>query len=952
MISPENIAVMRPINKSIPVFINFTKSGEIKGVPIWYAVENGQEPLIRSKVMKEKKARSGENLFVVQYLKWEKSHPTPLGIVIGTIPTGKSLHNALEILYIEHGIKKKFNDNTENEVKQMYPAEWRIPDQEYRQRITITNAFTIDPVDAKDLDDALSVEKVNDNTLRVGVHIADVSYFVKPDTDIDIEARSRCTSYYQDHGKPIPMLPPELSENLCSLLPNEDRLTVTVFLDVDYSGMLKQGCSPIFVRSITRSCCKLTYSEAQNVILERDVSSIGIPSNVIDDIRVLNTIAQNRRKQRLQEAFHNHYSNADQGEDFEAHELVEEFMILANKKVAEHIYRKFPRNTPVRAQLGPKEYGIQEWQDRFKNCVRNSLYLRARLQNDLVDRGVLEENYDEEEENEEDIFLLRPNVMKRIFDAMNRRDWRSVHALVCNDKNHPQLTAATAHFKRIQQKARYVSTGEYDETSHYSLGLSKYTHFTSPIRRYIDILVHRLLLNTIGNGNCPRPTEEEVIDICFRCTFASANSQTFEREVKRVHFAAHLKSVSQKITAFVESIEGHLLKIKTAETANEDLQRRQSELRISHLAPTEQPEFNARKTRITMKWVLRLYLAPSNSTLDPGEDAAEVDEAKQFQKDHGILKASLPADGKGMMRLLDKIPSASWQELLKEIVSEDTKQQERVIRMIYNKKKPRKHLPHTRQKTSKGIGENSAHIHEGHYYDTTLVLRTYEEISVHLSASVFRGVITPEIQIFYLTPKISFCVEHHKYPSTCFATTAMHPASRTKYTDIEDYVKAWIPVLAIEAAKNAVGADDGFTILDVAITWLKSNEKVSGSFNLTKSYCERRHIEFSPGDFACVRVSYKKDKKEDENDDNDDDDFASSASISGTGQTTKEPSKALERVWVGHCVAQKKEKQVPVPIVSVNLKLHQHSSDVPDEIFNNESTKTTVEVITRTLPHR
>ena len=138
-------------------------------------------------------------------------------------------------------------------------------------RIKINNAVTIDPPTSLDLDDALTIERNSSSTFLVGVHIADVSFFVKPNSPLDHEAFLRCTSYYPGEGQEnVPMLPSELSEGHCSLLPNEDRLAISVFVTLDEEGRMSDG--PNIKRTIVKSCCRLSYAEAQMIIEKKDMS--------------------------------------------------------------------------------------------------------------------------------------------------------------------------------------------------------------------------------------------------------------------------------------------------------------------------------------------------------------------------------------------------------------------------------------------------------------------------------------------------------------------------------------------------------------------------------------------------------------------------------------------------------------------------------------------------------
>ena len=187
-------------------------------------------------------------------------------------------------------------------------APWKIPTEEYETRKDLRNTctFTIDPASATDLDDAISIEKVSEKVFRIGVHIADVSRFVLPDTALDREARIRSTSVYTPQHK-LPMLPPELSEEACSLVPGEDRLAFSITWDIDDTGNITVRW---IGRSVIHSCCKLSYDDVHDIIdggFEVDVSGKMIPkmhgqfelNDVVDSLRSLHGITKKMREIRL-----------------------------------------------------------------------------------------------------------------------------------------------------------------------------------------------------------------------------------------------------------------------------------------------------------------------------------------------------------------------------------------------------------------------------------------------------------------------------------------------------------------------------------------------------------------------------------------------------------------------------------------------------------------------------
>ena len=258
--------MMNPINKKSPKLANFTKTDE-DIIPI-YTLQNGD--VNRAKILSKKhhgEALAGERVFVVKYLKWRHDCPHPLGLAVRHIPHGKDFETGMEILYEEHSVRRKFDEELRANVTREFNENWQVPASESGRPGYRDNVFTIDPPDSLDLDDAISVRSLSNGNFNVQIHIADVAYFVKPNTKLDEEARLRSTSYYPPKSEEnVPMLPRNLSEGCCSLLQGEDRLAVTVSVELTPDG---RDVGDVGIeRSLVRSSSRLTYREAQQIIDE------------------------------------------------------------------------------------------------------------------------------------------------------------------------------------------------------------------------------------------------------------------------------------------------------------------------------------------------------------------------------------------------------------------------------------------------------------------------------------------------------------------------------------------------------------------------------------------------------------------------------------------------------------------------------------------------------------
>ena len=838
----ENPGVMIPINKSMCKIVNLSNKN-LNGLPIYRERQDKSERPFEVDVMDFTEALSGKFLFLVQYLHWRPQYQSPSGIVIRKLAQGNTLSDSMNILFAEHGVRECFSKTSRAEVQAKFPTGWSIPVEEDRIREKMEGAFTIDPDDSKDLDDALTLEQFSDSVIRVGVHIADVSYFVEPGTELDKEAMFRSTSYYPGHGyQSVPMLPRELSENHCSLLPNKDRLCVSVFLEVSEEGKLVG--QPEIRRTIVRSCCQLTYPEAQKVIDSQDTSLLQISQDVKGNIRTLSALAQKRRKLRLRNASFDRWSNIHYGEDFEAHELVEEMMLLANEEVAKFLSRsqQISEKAPLRTQLPPKDHKLDDWVRQYGQFIKYSLFLRGFYSEETLSKMANKAIISEASE-----FKVQESVWSELCEAAENGDKAKLHKLFCNESNHPQLAVANSQFRRIQPKSQYVCKSDQPEenVAHFSLGMACYTQFTSPIRRYIDLQVHRLVLDAVSQTpNTKIPSKDQVAKVCRRSTFAQDNSNKFEKASKKVHLAAKLKEKSHETTAVIALIDTD--KEITLEILNREynhMSTRQRKVRLSSLNPFT-VDIVQNGLEIVPTWKLRIYIAPKGNVIEELE--------KERKKIAFLLCEGLVRNGEVL-----NLPAKNWLELLEAFQEGDYGNLKTMIRQTERARHLAALTPESNRdgKPHKTSKDEKPDTNLEHFYEKKLSLKKFDIVSIQLTAHMTHGVFHPEIQLFRINPSVNICVEHRKYPRECFSTTARYQASRKKYACVEQYIETWKPVLAMEAATSTVEESDEFTIYHLKIAWKKDiRGKLEGSFSLQDEYCSSRQIEFHAGDFVCVRV--------------------------------------------------------------------------------------------------
>lgn len=398
------------------------------------------------------------DIVVVRVTQWpkEKSRQTR-GVITEVIGQENSSDMQMKSILIGQGFNLSFAPDTLKEAE-MIPMQ--ISDQEialrrdYRDRLT----FTIDPLNAKDHDDAISFKVLDDGNYEIGVHIADVSHYIKPGSPLDNEAYERSTSVYLV-DRVLPMLPEKLSNNLCSLRPNEDKLTFSAVYIFDKNLDI---VSQWFGKTVSHSKRAFTYDEVQDILDRQE-------GEHADELMLLNKIAKKLSKSRYDRGAINFESDEvvfrldENGMPIElfikvrkdAHMLVEDFMLLANRTVAEYIRRK--------GQTGeiPFVYRIHDQpnQEKLEDFAKFAAELGFKMD------------------------LSSPKAIAKSFNS-----------LAAKAEEDELVKLITPLAIRTMSKAEYST----ENIGHYGLAFDDYAHFTSPIRRYSDILAHRLLYRNLG----------------------------------------------------------------------------------------------------------------------------------------------------------------------------------------------------------------------------------------------------------------------------------------------------------------------------------------------------------------------------------------------------------------------------------------------------------------------
>jgi ribonuclease R len=446
---------------------------------------------------KLKGGRTGDKA-VVKITDWPGQSKCPTGKVIDILGQQGDNNAEMHAILAEYGLPYRYPQNVEKAAERLSPdisAEEIARREDFRGVTT----FTIDPHDAKDFDDALSIRALKPGLWEVGVHIADVSHYVKEGTVIDKEAEKRATSVYLV-DRTIPMLPERLCNQLCSLRPNEEKLAFSVIFEMNDKAEVKNSR---IVHTVIESDRRFTYEEAQAIIETGE-------GDYKEEVLQLNRLAQLLRQYRLAggaidfDRVEVRFEIDEKGkplsvyfkESKEANKLVEEFMLLANRTVAEHVGR-VPKNK--KAKVFP--YRIHDLPDPEK--LENLNWFVSRFGYKVRTSGT------------------KTEVSKSINRLLGQ----------VKDKKEQNLVETVS--LRAMQKARYST----HNIGHYGLAFDYYTHFTSPIRRYPDMMVHRLLTRYLAGGRTAQEQKyEELCEHSSAMEQIAANAERASIKYKQVEF--------------------------------------------------------------------------------------------------------------------------------------------------------------------------------------------------------------------------------------------------------------------------------------------------------------------------------------------------------------------------------------------------------------------------------
>tara|TARA_B100001758_G_scaffold247879_1_gene268091 strand:- start:81103 stop:83235 length:2133 start_codon:yes stop_codon:yes gene_type:complete len=448
---------------------------------------------------------------LVQIEGWNSSFKNPVGKVVGIIGEINNHESEINSILYDYGFDPKFPAKVTDSANKINEV---ISKKEILSRLDLrkTTTFTIDPKDAKDFDDALSVKKLDGGRWEIGVHIADVSYYVDEGGVIDVEAFERATSVYLV-DRVVPMLPEFLSNNLCSLKPNVDRLAYSVLFEMDEESNLLDYR---ILKTVIHSNKRFTYQTAQKIIDSKK-------GDFSEELLLLSSVSKKLRKKRWEKGSIGFESTEVKfvlddkknpvdvffKESLETNHLIEEFMLLANKTIAKHI--GFPKKSAK-----PFVYRVHDLPDNDK-------------------------------------ILSLTNIVKKLGYSINNNSAlllsKSLNVLLKNIKGKKEQQMVETLTIRSMAKAVYTTKN----IGHYGLSFDYYSHFTSPIRRYPDLVVHRLLDKYIGGAKSTKQNGLE--ELCKHCSEKEKKASQAERDsVKYMQVKFLQNKVGEKYDGIISGV--------------------------------------------------------------------------------------------------------------------------------------------------------------------------------------------------------------------------------------------------------------------------------------------------------------------------------------------------------------------------------------------------------------
>jgi exoribonuclease R len=910
-VDPKNPILFFPLDHRYPKFANLPMLliHTCKGVVCFDPKSINSTPKVSDFIPLEVAAKM---LFVVKFLGWRKEYPYPLGIIIAALPPGHSCYSGELALRISNNIP--LGPCSVKNVSQMQAQMAEESHISGYARYQFRGAFTIDPEGSADHDDALTCRLISTADkgaeYEIGVHIIDVQSYIPKDSELDEEARKRgCSSYRSSDQCISSMLPEEMVQTKLSIAEGESRNTLSVvgrYL-INKSGDIEEVPNSImFKESTVNSALGLTYEEAQQILFKEPSHSVQnkiacynrVHESIEDQLAYLWKIALFIRQNRLGKdaAYSFTLDEPEKQKCPEAHYLIEELMIWANSHVALKLLKTFPGQTILRVQPKPPDSELANLRKNHGPAMAISLGLKRYI---LSGQEPLDQ-----------IQILQ-SICTQIRDYLSKKLCRNALHYVKFEHLHPQIAVATVGLRQSRKACRtdyIVSDADTREYWHDTLQCAQYTHSTSPIRRYIDIVVQRLLHAAICRRACPY-SKKELAEMCEQVKKAMKNSNNYDREVKRLDLASSLESVSQEYVSSIQRItEDAEIELTFADPHLKVLYARERLIALKHLNALSIPSAQGREMSPEPSNKLSSDISITESVIWQVKVAYFKGTSRGFFLNHRFAASTRNTDGNDQKRCanislfvpegnilsehsnLDEhkivlsiipythsIPQAMWTEL------------QSVCKLDLSEYQDQKRLAEILLKiftfSQSGISDLPSVTSCSCpllIYKLSRPIQTSEIFQVQMTTSTRNSILSPSLQLVEVGPELRICIQHNSNTAECFADKLVEDASKRQYLSIGDYFRCWEQVLLSEAASESLSESELLIVKDAALSWPKLDHECD-SFGhvlyklnvppgkkdggvvmkfptdfLKMSY---EFFKFDIGDLLCVRYDVEQDEK-------------------------------------------------------------------------------------------
>ena len=814
-------------------------------------------------------------LFVVKEIGWDQKFRLPLGAVVESLPLGTNFFHAEQLLRAAYSIIKDDIDVVDDEEDEREEISGPLPPG------VVCQAFTIESNQLHNADYALSLVRENDDTYTMSVLIANVGGQLEQGSAYDMRARAFGNYIHNELGHSI--LPALICQKLgLSLTRICEVFVISATVTVQQDGRVNVASDPVITVGKVQLQVKLDHVEAQ-CLIDQDPSSFSIslnrkydqyPSsagqpNLLQSLKLLYKMAMRLRVERLgQAAYAYNFISEKPRESWQAYLLQNELLIWANAVVAKCVYQHMPRHAVLIRECRPPEE--EKLLKKLSGVIGHSVALnRARQINIPADL---------------DAFIIPHSILQELHKAIENRDAFHLQQLLTSNYLYPQLAAASAHLRAISQRVEYVCSNNISSFRHHSLCLDYYTHFTSPTKRFCDVVMQRILLSILNNTECSY-TVKQLENLCCHLNVRSQEAKLFLQEVNLLGFAQQFGESCEETSAYVHKNEDRY-EVYSSEPKYQSCLKKSYCHTSALVCKEEKDEFLEWKTFMFSfhgnDFILNnsklsfscedsanaliemaVFCSPEDTPALASCDSSKLSKCLNYQDKLKIHKLSST-----LSECMVAIDASKWQSIICKIdnLSEDTMQQlsdvlpklqvERSAHSLATVKLF-KASPVLKYKVKRKLGSNSI-------------------VPIWLGQTLLHEpILTPCLQLMEVAPELRICLQHNTHPAECFSDPHFGQASKAVYASLNEYVTLWEKVYVAEVAHNSVHYSRNLLVMlkDVPLQWpqLKIPENSIDEYLipdgpiLLKILPEKRcflmyGIQINVGDLVCVRYGVKKEQ--------------------------------------------------------------------------------------------